>query len=371
MKVKIIIAKIFLYCMIALTVSCNTNNDSDKAERDIQVRSHPKNVILMIGDGIGVSQVSAALYVSNDKLNIARCNYIGFVKTSSNNKLLTDSGASGTAMATGIKTNNGYVGVDPEGKPVRTILEIAEDNGLSTGLVATSYITHSTPASFIAHNSSRNDYESIALDFLKTDIDVFIGGGRKHFAEREDGRNLIDSLIAREYHVVFDTLEMEQSGSDKLAALLYDEHPPKYSEGRGNMLLKASLKALDILNTNDNGFFIMIEGSQIDWAGHDNDYDYLISEMIDFDNAVGAVLDFAEQDGETLVIITSDHETGGFGITGGDLMKGTLTGSFLSDEHTATLVPLFAYGPGAEEFTGIYDNTEIFHKLMKAFGFER
>ncbi len=333
--------------------------------------SHPKNIILMIGDGMGVSQIFAALTVSKNSLNIARCKYIGFSKTSSFDEFITDSGASGTAMASGIKTKNRYIGVDQNKNVIPSILEIAEENALSTGLVVTSYVTHATPAVFIAHNPDRNDYEAIALDFLKTDIDVFIGGGKKHFVDRKDGLNLIDSLVARNYNIAFDDSTLMEIDSGKIAGLLYDGHPPKFSEGRGYMLKKSSQKAIEILSKNDKGFFLMIEGSQIDWAGHDNDSKYLVEELLDFDDAVGTALDFAEKNKETLVIITADHETGGFAIKDGNIQKGTIEGAFLSDNHTAVMVPVFAYGPGAEDFIGIYENTEIFNKCMKAFGFHK
>ncbi len=362
-----------LILIVAIILSCDSSANTAKKIQKVQdpeKQSHPRNIILMIGDGMGVSLVSAAITIRKNNMNIARCKYIGFSKTSSFDEYITDSGASGTAMATGTKTNNLAIGVDPYGNSIPTILEIVEEKGLATALVATSSITHATPASFIAHTPDRSDYEAIALDFLKTDIDVFIGGGKNHFAQRLDGLNLIDSLKANDYNVVFDIEELSKVKSGKVAGLLYDEHPPRYSEGRGSMLETATLKAIEILEMRKNGFFMMVEGSQIDWAGHENDSEYLIEEMLDFDDAVGAVLDFAEKNKETLVIITADHETGGFAINGGSLEDGVVTGAFTTLHHTATMVPVFAFGPGAEQFIGIYENTEIFSKCLKAFGFK-
>jgi len=363
-----------LIITVTLTLSCDNQvcaGDKEKKSVGNEVHTHPKNIILMIGDGMGLSAISAAMTVQKDLLNIARCNYTGFIKTSSLNQYITDSGAAGTALATGKKTNNLHVSVDPEGDPFTTILEIAEEHSLSTGLIATSSITHATPASFIAYNTDRSNYEALALDFLKTDIDVFIGGGKDHFSNRVDGLNLLDSLLANDYQLVFDVIGLAGIEKGKVAGLLYDEHPPKFSEGRGNMLGIATDKTLEILKTNENGFFLMIEGSQIDWAAHENNTEYMIEETIDFDNVIGTVLDFAENNKETLVIITSDHETGGFAINGGDREQGEVIGAFTSGGHTATMVPVFAFGPGAEQFTGIYDNTEIFNKCMKAFGFDK
>ncbi len=330
----------------------------------------PKNIILMIGDGMGLTHVHAALTAKKNNLNIARCRYIGLVKTHSSDNYITDSGASGTAIATGVKTKNGAIGVDTSGVAHQSILEIAEEHGKATGLVATAFITHATPAAFIAHNPDRHDYENIALDFLKTDIDVFIGGGKNHFMVRSDSLNLIDSLSIRNYQIVYDLISLENINSGKIAGLLYEEHPPPLSQGRADMLEKASLKAIEILNHDEDGFFLMIEGSQIDWAGHDNDTDYLIEETVEFDNTVGKVLDFAEKNGETLVIITADHETGGFSIIDGNYETGEVIGGFSSPNHTGIMVPLYAYGPGAEEFIGIYENTEIFDKMLKAFKFK-
>ncbi len=330
----------------------------------------PKNIILMIGDGMGLTHVHAALTAKNNNLNIARCRYIGLVKTHSSDNYITDSGASGTAIATGVKTKNGAIGVDTSGIAQQSILEIAEEHGKATGLVATCFITHATPAAFIAHNPDRHDYENIALDFLKTDIDVFIGGGKNHFMVRSDSLNLIDSLSIRNYQIVYDLISLENINSGKIAGLLYEKHPPPLSQGRADMLEKASLKAIEILNQEKNGFFLMIEGSQIDWAGHDNDTDYLIEETVDFDNTVGKVLDFAEKNRETLVIITADHETGGFAIIDGNYETGEVTGGFSSPNHTGVMVPLYAYGPGAEEFIGIYENTKIFDKMLKSFKFK-
>lgn len=370
MRIRILIGITIVAGLSYFTLSCcNKNNQVNDQQQEEQL-TQPKNIILMIGDGMGVSHVSAVLTIKKDNLNMARCKHIGFSKTSSANEYITDSGASATTMATGNKTNNQMISVDPNGKELKTILEYAEENDLSTGLVATSFITHATPAGFIAHNPDRHDYEGIAMDFINTDIDFFAGGGLKHFTERQDQLNLIDSLVANKYEIVYDTIAMQESENDKVAALLYDEHPPKYTDGRGNMLSKASAKAIDILSKNKNGFFLMIEGSQIDWAGHDNDAEYLITETLDFDNAVGVVLDFAEKNKETLVIITADHECGGYGITGGNMKEGVVKGEFLCDHHTPVIVPVFAYGPGAEDFTGIYENTKIFNKCMKAFGFK-
>jgi len=318
---------------------------------------------------MGVAQIYAGLTANHGQLHLERCTVIGFHKNQASNSFIVDSAAGATAFACGVKTYNGAIGVDANKESVPTILEIAEENGLSTGLIATSSITHATPASFIAHQPSRSMDEEIAYDFLATDIDVFIGGGRKFFTERADSLNLIDSLEKRNYQIANSIAEVQQIKSGKLAAFLADQQQTRFSEGRGDELVKSTEVALELLKTNKKGMFLMIEGSQIDWGGHANETDYILEEMVDFDQAIGKVLDFAAKDKNTLVIITADHETGGFSINGGDTEAGTIEGKFTTGSHTGVMIPVFAFGPGSEQFSGFYENTEIFHKMIKAFKF--
>ncbi|HAN19347.1 MAG: hypothetical protein A2X13_01605 [Bacteroidetes bacterium GWC2_33_15] len=327
-----------------------------------------KNIILLIGDGMGVSQIYAAMSVSSKTLNLEQFKVIGFHKTYSANDYITDSGAGGTALSTGVKTCNNCIATDTLGNPLKTILEIAEKNNKATGLISTSSILHATPASFIAHVKSRNNLEDIATWFLKTDIDLFIGGGRKQFICRKDGLNLFDSLLERGYFITDSLHKIQNNKSAKYAVITAYEHNPKYSEGRGDLLPDAAEKAIQILSEKENGFFLMIEGSQIDWGGHDNDINYVVTETIDFDKAIGKALEFAKKDGETLVIVTADHETGGLTLVDGNTDK-KITAKFSTDNHTGVMVPVFVYGPGAENFGGIYQNTEVFNKMMDAFGF--
>ncbi len=324
----------------------------------------PKNIILLIGDGMGVSQVFAGLTANKGRLFIENLKYIGFSKTQSADNYITDSGAGGTAISCGVKTLNGAIGVDAQLEPVKTILEEASENGLATGLVSTSAITHATPASFIAHQSSRASYEDIAADFLKTDIDVFIGGGLDHFTKRADGRNLVDELQKKGYLVETEMKKIKKVKEGKLAGLTAAVHNGRMIE-RGDMLPVATETAIDILSKYKEGFFLMIEGSQIDWGGHAQSAIYVVEEMLDFDQAIGQALEFAAKDKETLVIVTSDHETGGMALTGGSIEKGIVQAAFPTGDHTATMVPVFAYGPGASEFIGIMENTDIYAKMKK------
>ena len=323
----------------------------------------------MIGDGMGVAQMHAAYLANNNSLTMTEFLHIGLQKTSSANRFTTCSAAASTAFASGVKTNRRYIGVDPEGNPVKTILEYAEENGLATGLVATANITHATPAGFIAKQIDRYMYEEIALDFLKTDIDVFIGGGRNHFNKRKDGRDLLEELAGKGYQLALSMEEVMKISSGKLAGLVDTLHPAKYSEGRGDMLPDATDAAINILKQNQKGFFLMVEAAQIDFGGHDNDTEYIIQETLDFDRAVAKAYEFAQKDGKTLLIVTADHETSGMALVDSREDRRKPDYRFIHDEHTGVMVPVFAYGPGAEKFMGVYENTDIFHKMMKLFGF--
>lgn len=325
---------------------------------------------------MGITQISAGLYSNNNRLNLERFSVIGLHKSYSADNLITDSAAGATAFASGVKSYNGAIGVDADTLAAPTILEMAEAAGMPTGLVATSSIVHATPAAFYAHARYRQNYEEIAADLLNTDIDLFIGGGAKFFERREtDERNLSDELRERgndlQSFVDTDIKDLIVDRAKNIGYYTADGEPLPYSQGR-RYLVDASELAVDYLDerdTENQGFFLMVEGSQIDWGGHSNDSDYIISEMIEFDQAIGAMLNFAQQDGETLVIVTADHETGGYAINNGSSM-GQIDGAFTSDYHTADLIPVFAFGPGAERFSGIYENTAIFDKMVQLYGLQ-
>lgn len=335
----------------------------------------PKNIILMIGDGMGISQITAGLYSNGNRLELERFSVIGLHKSYSSDNLVTDSAAGATAFSAGVKTYNGAIGVDSDTVAVKTILELAELADMATGLIATSSIVHATPASFIAHDPYRKNYEDIAADFMETEVDLLIGGGLKFFQRREqDDRNLVEELRSSGYMVenyVAKLLpEIQWPSANNFVYFTADSEPLPIAQGR-DYLLTAVSKAPNFLKarSEDKGFFLMIEGSQIDWGGHANDHDYIVSEMLEFDQAIGHVLDFAEQDGETLVIVTADHETGGYAINYGSTHD-SIVPAFTSDYHTADLIPVFAKGPGASNFSGIYENTEIFHKMISLLGLE-
>lgn len=330
--------------------------------------SKPKNIIFLIGDGMGVAQIYAGLTANHGALNITNMPITGFSKTHSATDYVTDSAAGGTALSTGQRTYNDALAVNTDTVPIPTILEISNQNGYATGLVSTSSITHATPASFIAHQKSRSLTEEIAADFLKTDIDIFIGGGYKFFSERTDGRDLIKELEKKKYKVYRTIEDAKKNNKGKQAILTADDHNPLYPE-RGEMLPDATEKAIKVLSNNKKGFFLMVEGSMIDWGGHNNDTKFVVLEMLDFDRAVAKALEFTSSNKETLVVITADHETGGMAVEGGNFETGEVKANFTTGNHTAVMVPVFAYGAGAENFTGVYKNTDVFKKMIELFGF--
>ncbi len=375
--------KSIFYLFLFFLAGCFPKPEAEQETKTVNiapktiVEKRPLNVILMIGDGMGLTQISAGMYSNGNKLHLERFKAIGLHKSYSGDNLVTDSASGATAFSAGLKTYNGAIGVDMDTLPHQTILEMAEERGYCTGMVATSTIVHATPASFIAHQPLRKMYEEIAADFLKTEIDFFVGGGKKFFDRREkDERNLYQELENKGYFVSdyfkkdFDKINPNPSGPN-FAYFTSDVDPLPVSQGR-DYLNDASKKACSFLSerakNKEQGFFLMIEGSQIDWGGHANNSDYIISEMIDFDETIGSILDFAEADGNTLVIVTADHETGGYAINPGSKMDSLVTG-FTTDYHTATLIPVFAYGPTAEDYMGIYENTAIFDKMKKSLGF--
>ncbi|MCC5928308.1 MAG: alkaline phosphatase [Cyclobacteriaceae bacterium] len=328
----------------------------------------PKNIIFFIADGMGLAHFHAAKIANKGNLYLSHFPVTGLITTHSYDEFVTDSGAGGTAFSTGKKTRNGYIGIDHRGRRIPTILQLASASGFATGLVATSKITHATPAAFISHQRSRLYYEEIAADFLKTDIDVFIGGGNQEFIHRRDKRNLLEELEAKEYQIITELSDLRNAKGPKLAALVHHEHLPKIEYGRDNFLPDATEKALEILSQNEKGFFVMIEGSQVDWGGHDNNIRYIIDEMLDFDRAVGKAMEFAAKRDDTLILVTADHETGALSILGGDYKRGQVVVSFSTPGHSGIMVPSFAFGAGSSKFSGIYDNTDVFYKFKELLG---
>ena len=358
---KYIYISILSVISILFTTSCNNNNFSTSNET-------PQNVILLIGDGMSIPQICAVMSASENPTTFEQFQVTGLVKTYSKSHKITDSAAGGTAIATGNKTNNGMIGMNTDSIPVPSILEILSDKGMKTGLIATSYITHATPASFVAKNINRNNYEEIAIDFANCEkVDLLIGGGRKHFNNRSDSLDLIEKMKSDGWNY-YDTLINIDAKTEKLLVLADENHLPSYPQ-RGEFLPEATSIALKNLK-NDKGFFLMIEGSQIDFACHNNDSTYLVNEMMDFNNTINVVLDFAKENPNTLVIVTADHETGGLSLIDPNGRYTKTDFRFSTGSHSPLLVPIFAFGPGENHFTGIMENTDIMKKIIEAVNFE-
>ncbi len=363
---------LFIFLLL-LSASCApVQNSGAPSTPTRRIDKRPKRVILMIGDGMGLQQITAGMYSNNDRLNLEACPVVGFHKSYSADELIADSAASGTAMAAGIKTKNGYIGVDTDGLPVPTLIEMAEEKGLATGIVTNAALTYSTPAAFIAHVTDHEAPETIAPFYLKQEVDFIVGGGKKFFDQRKtDNRNLYQELIQAGYQVSDYSKAAFGKGSfdfnKNYAYFLADYIPERVADSREALLTACKLAPPFLKNHGDGKFFLLIEDALINQAGMDNDSDFIIEEMISFDRVIGEILQFARQDRETLVIITGDHETGGYAVNPGST-RDTIFGFFVSTEPTASLIPVFAYGPGSELFTGIYENTDLHYKIKQALG---
>ena len=357
--------------MLLMSSACETTRTSAGSSASPQDTSwaKPKNVIFLIGDGMGLPQITGAMYMQNNKSAFEQFQNIGFHKSHSSDNLVTDSAAGATAFASGVKTYNGAVGVNAKKEPVPTILEMAEKKGMATGMLVTCSVVHATPACFIAHVAGREDKEEAALGFLDTPIDIFIGGGMNYFNKRRDGRDLVKELENKGYIISdssqVDIYNLNLNTKKNVGYFTSREEPLSLYEGR-QYALPATNKVINFLkDRSPAGFFLMIEGSQIDWGGHANDAKYVVDEMQEFEKQINEVMDWARKDGNTLVVVTADHETGGFAIQPGSKMN-DIKVAFTTKSHTALMISVFAYGPGSEAFRGIYDNTDIFFKLKAA-----
>lgn len=321
-------------------------------------------VILLIGDGMGLTQIYAGFTGNRGQLNLLQMLNIGFSKTYSSDSYITDSAAGGTAMSTGHKTNNRYIGVDATGVRLPAIPDIIAPKGYTSGLISAGDITDATPAAFYGHVSERTEENAIAKDFLSSPVSIMIGGGPSHFNNRPDKLDIPSALRAKGYTFSTNLEDMDSIRADRY--LVLDTNAERSMlQGRGDFLTTSLKKTISTLNRNPKGFFIMAEGAQIDYGGHLNKVPYVTTEMMDFDKAIGAAMQFADEDGHTLVIVTADHETGGLSLLDGNISKGEVDGHFSTNDHTSVMVPVFAYGPHSLDFRGVYENTEIFEKIIR------
>ena len=358
-----------------------------------------KNVIYLIGDGMGFGAVTSLLLSEDEMTGFEQASVIGLSETCSANNYVTDSAAGGTALATGTRTNNGFVGADPEGNQLTSVLRKAQAMGKKTGIVVNTTLTEATPASFYAGVTSRKMVFDIAKQFTESNVDVAIGGGLDHFIARPDSLDLTATLIEKGYDVFLNWETVLGTDSEKFVGILplYDLHRREENNGTASAaegqevclaaqlaslnedvnathlseptvyLEKATVKALDILSRNNkDGFFLMIESAIIDGYGHNNDSDGMIVEMKEFNRTLQNMIDYVNNNPETLLVVTADHETGGTGVYYNGHKpgnEGPVKLNFSTSGHTGTVVPVFAFGAGAQEFGCLMKNTDIPKKI--------
>lgn len=324
----------------------------------------PKNIILLVGDGNGLTQIFSGYTANKGALNLFGIKDIGFSLTASADSYITDSAAGATAMATGAKTNNRFIGVDSTRKNLTLLTDILKQRRFKTAIISNGDVTDATPSAFYAHQPERSLSDAIALDFLTTPSDILLGAGQTVFSNRSDKRRLLEELAKIGYRTS-DRFDAIDSIKGTKIAIIDDRVGMSKKQGRGDFLERSLKRSLALFSQERSPFFIMLEGAQIDWGGHNNDLEYVVREELDFDKVVGQALKFADENRETLVIVTADHETGGLSLLDGNLKTGFVYGQFSSNDHTAVMVPVFSYGPGSAVFTGVYPNTEIFDKIIQ------
>ncbi|WP_243633317.1 alkaline phosphatase [Paenibacillus xerothermodurans] len=401
---------------------------SDHSERKVE------NVIFMIPDGYSAAYATNYRWYKGESTTMDSM-LVGMSRTYSNNSEVTDSAAAGTAMATGTKTNNGMISTAPDGKQLKTIMEAAKEEGKATGLVATATITHATPAVFSSHVAARANEGDIAPQQIEN-ADVLLGGGKQYFLPEAQGgkqkeRNLLAEAKEKGFTYVEDRDQLMSAKGDKLIGLFAnDAMAPELDREETNQpsLEEMTVKAIDTLEKDKDGFFLMVEGSQIDWAGHAHDAAWAMKDAAAFEKAVQKALDFAKKDGNTLVVVVGDHDTGGMSVGGYGVYDAktevlrdvTATGNYMASklnadksnlkevvktytsldltdaeinkinaekntanaindviseralvgwttpQHTGVDVPLYAFGPQSDEFRGLHNNTDIPNIMAEA-----
>ena len=316
---------------------------------DIVVEENAQNVILLIGDGMGMNHIKTAeLYNNGAMLNMRKLTVTGEVMTRSLSAGATDSAASATAYATGVKTFNGRLSIDMSGNPVDTIAELAMRNGKKVGIVATKVVTDATPAAFLTHSKSRNNTSLIASQLVASEVDVLFG------LNNDEMKALSTSIqtSSRDYCTSFE--EVNASTSEKIFGL-FDEDIPNIGRNTLASLTDTALSKLE----NENGFFLMVEGSKIDSYSHTNEMEKMISELNGFDAAVSRAVAWARKNGNTTVIVLADHETGNLKIPAEGTADQISNDWFHSTGHTSQNIHYFGYGVGVDALGAVIDNTDI------------
>ena len=325
----------------------------------------PKNIILMIGDGTGLAQIAAGYFANNEELTYANLKHMGWVTTKSSSHFTTDSAASGTAYATGQKTYNYAVGVDDQKRPIANIPERVAPDGIVCGVVTTDDMNGATPASFFAHQPNRGMTDEIWADLPSSALTYFAAGSKEVFEKRPEATQ---KAVKKVFTIVNETGSEEVATASRLGVLPPAVETGYIVNGRTDFLPKATREAIDFLRARTQegkGFFLMVEGARIDKACHSNKFDSAVKELLDFDQAIAEAIRFADEDGNTLVVISADHETSGLAIWNGKPSEGKVEGVHISKGHTAIPVPIFSYGPHAQDFMGVQGNEQVAQKILK------
>jgi len=392
------------------------------------VGQRPKNIVLISADGMGVCQWQAGMIAAKGKLNLSRMQAAGLVTTNPADVFCGDAPSHSTSLATGINSHKGAVSVDMDNKPVKTITEMVKEKGLAAGIVSANTLVEGSIVPFIGHAQNRMATEQFTASYVDSDIDVFIGAGSDYFTksikmggaggfgpgagggqggqrpgggqgaqgtaasaqggqrpggaggqggfgpgamqmgERSDKRNLINELKAKGYQVCNSIDEIKHVKSGKLAGFTSEQSNPNIQQNRGDMFPASVETALNVLHSNGKGFFLMVGDMYVDRASHNGKIELLCDETIDLDKAIGKAIDFAEHDGQTLVLVVGSPEASGMSMVGGNIAEGTVEANWSMPgmaRHSGTQVPMFAYGPGAEDFSGVKYNTEVFEIMKK------
>lgn len=317
-----------------------------------------RNVIILIGDGMGLEQVSCAWVLNHGKLNFDNFPYTGLSRTWCTDHLITDSGAGGTAIAAGQKTAYNHVGTAADTTDLYSVLVQAKELGKRTGIAVTCHFADATPCDFACHNEYRYNQEDLIADYVECGVDYLSGGGTDWFTDirRTDGRDIMVEMADAGYNVVTTEEELMQAELPVIGILSPDNLP--VAKERGDLFRHTVARGLDLLSQGDKGFVMMIEGSCIDDWLHGNNIEKAMEELLDFDRTIGDVLEWAAADGHTLVVVTADHATGCLTLQDGDLEEGEIGVFFASESHNGIAVPIYAWGPGSDRFTGIKENAE-------------
>lgn len=321
-----------------------------------------ERIIFLIGDGNGLAQISAGLVANRGELNLSQIKNIGLIQTQAADDFTTDSAAGATAFASGKKTNNRAIGVSPTGERLSNLPETLTSSGFLSGIITTDQITGATPAAFFAHHPERDDSADIAAFLPQSVLSLVIGGGKKSF------QPLFPELEQQGFLIADQLEEVSGNTSGRVAFFSSPGSNPSMENGRGDFLIQSARQAIRFFQAKNSRFFLMIESAMIDSGGHANSTSTIVTEMLDFDRLIGEMMRFADQNPGTLLLITADHETGGVSIPQGNIEKGEVELGFYSDDHTGILVPIFAYGVQAQRFQGVYENQEVFGKILEVLG---